>query len=98
MINYILIAYIHKTESGCSGRLIAHIPLGGHFARSYHDAFDACYKYRRCGCIDTCNGCCYIGADWYDIYEGNTTKALPGSDACHSWARLKNNYFAEGRL
>ena len=86
MIYYILIAYNHKLESGCSGRWMAHFSMR---RGNFEDAFDACRKNRRCGCVDTCDD--YYG---YQIYEGNTTIHRPGSDACHSWA-LKVKYFSE---
>ena len=91
MIYYILIAYSHKPESGCSGSWMGRFYIRG---GSFKAAFDACNRNRRCGCVDTCNGY-YYGADWYQIHKGNTTIDNPGSDACHSWAK-KNKYFAEG--
>ena len=95
MINYILKVYIHKPESSCwlggsGGRVLGRI----YTREGYDKAFDACYKNRRCGCIDTCNGYVY-GGDWYDIYATSTTKDNPGSNACHSWVK-KTLYFAEG--
>ena len=90
MINYILVAYNHKTESTCVGRPIARIYVrnGG-----YGAAFKACRKNRRCGCIDSCNGY-YFGGDWYTIREGPKIINRPGSNACRSWVK-KNEYYSE---
>ena len=87
MIDYIRIGYIHKVESGCSGRVIARINKR---QGTYDVAFDECNKNRRCGCIDTCYSD-YSG-QWWKIHEGFTTKDNLGSDACQSWVK-KNKYF-----
>ena len=97
MVNYILVVFNHKPESGCSGgRFLGRISIW----EGYDAAFNACYKNRRCGCIDTCHGGFICGGDWtctYLMYEGSTTKDNPGSDACHSWVK-KNGYCKENGI